>query len=379
MQVSEENTEIKKGPRIKLLALGGAASRLLNVYCAHEVCLHSMLAVDTDLRSLEKFSKKNIATICLGKSYFRGFSSGGDESWVKKVLESDLSLIKSFLENTDILILLVGLGGGTGNGASMAIAQAAAAQGAFVLSVVLLPFDFEGQQRSMRAQSVLKALQSVCDLVVTFPNDTLFQFLNAEATVQEAFETGDRWLAKLLQTFFRLFFSDPCLGCDFNAFVRHFSDKPDLVFWGFGQGEVPDTAQDILKNLLTCPFWGNLENPFQLQGALVYALIGKNVPIAMLKDLHYELQCYLGNKQLKVLSAYGENALSPNTIEIFVLGSGNEQSLQSVRYRGLLSDKRLKRGPAFCEQQTHFNFEAAGEEAYWDTPTYLRKGLKIDL
>lgn len=108
-----------------------------------------------------------------------------------------------------------------------------------------------------------------------------------------------------------------------------------------------------------------------IKRVFIFSQLGSQISLVGLKNLNYEIQCYLGTPDIQILSAYKELETEPTHVHIFVLGSHYEKNLSAIRYR--------KNGMSAAQgQQIQFDFEAAGQEAYWDTPTYLRLGLKLE-
>ena len=309
---------------------------------------------------------------CLGKNVFRGLSSGGDESLVKQAFDKDAAALSDFCQKADVLIILLGLGGGTGNGAALGLIKLALQSGAFVIVIPILPFSFEGQTKGVRAQGALKAIKLMADLVIPFYNDVLFQSLTETATVKEAFNDGNRWLSQLNSMLVNYLSNDKsaALNGTLNTFVQHFSDKPDHIFWGLGSHEQGDIGQ-ALKSVFEGPFWHPNTNDMPIKRVFIFSQLGSQISLVGLKNLNYEIQCYLGTPDIQILSAYKELETEPTHVHIFVLGSHYEKNLSAIRYR--------KNGMSAAQgQQIQFDFEAAGQEAYWDTPTYLRLGLKLE-
>lgn len=82
--------------------------------------------------------------IHLGARLTRGLGSGGDASvGAQAACESESSILRA-LEGSALAVLVAGLGGGTGSGVAPEAARLAKEQGAYVVSVVIRPFRFEG-------------------------------------------------------------------------------------------------------------------------------------------------------------------------------------------------------------------------------------------
>ena len=91
--------------------------------------------------------------------------------------------IKSIISGTELVFIIVGLGGGTGTGASSVIAKCAKEIGATVIGVVTMPFSFEGVSRRNKAKDGIEKLKSVADGMVVFENEEL---LKGELSVSAA-------------------------------------------------------------------------------------------------------------------------------------------------------------------------------------------------
>ncbi|MGX8716991.1 MAG: hypothetical protein ACSW8C_03310, partial [bacterium] len=58
---------------------------------------------------------------------------------------------------------------------------------------------------------------------------------------------------------------------------------------------------------------------------------------------------------------------------LFVLIASSKKNLKHARYRSKKSKEILNENV-----QIQFDFAAQGTDSYWDTPTYLRLGLKLE-
>ena len=363
------------GARVKFLALGSAACRCLNHFFSQKTCMSDLcLAVDTDLRCLESLDS-SLAKYCFGKNIFRGLSSGGDENLIKEALEKTDTVLQAFCQKSDVLIILAGVGGGTGSGMLVSTVQMAKQIGTFVLVIPILPFAFEGKNKGIKAQTQLKTLQNLADLVVPFFNDILFQSLPDNATIKEAFSKGDELLSQLMQSFF-LSLTQVDTGafvCNLSSFIQHFSNKPDSVLWGFGTGEGENAIEKALKSVLECPSLKVQIDTAPIQNAFVYTYLTSDIALKDLKNLNYELQSFLGVPDLQFLNSCHSKLDGVQHAEIFVLLSSCKKNLKAVRYKS-----KQQKPSATTNVQIQFDFETQGLESYWDTPTYLRLGLKLE-
>lgn len=363
------------GARLKFLALGSAACRVLNHFFITQTYVADLcLAVDTDLCCLEQLNS-TLPKYCFAKKHFRGLSSGGDENLVKEVLGKEDACIQAFCQKTDVLIILVGLSGGTGSGALLATVQMALRAGTFVLIIPILPFSFEGKSKSIRARNQVSALQSFADLVVPFYNDILFQTLPESATVKEAFQEGDKLITQIMCAFANSLnhVESGTFATNLNEFARHFSEKPDIVFWGLGKANGENALKQALKKVFECTPLKTHTTEALAQRVFVALHSSYEVSLNDLKNLNYEIQSFLGVPEIQFLNSCNTVLSDSQDVELFLLVSATKKNLKTVRYRNT-----KKQTAQVAHVQTQFDFEEQANESYWDTPTYLRMGLKLD-
>lgn len=364
------------GARLKYLALGSAACRILNYFFTTQSYMADLcLAVDTDLRCLEQLHP-SLPKYCFAKKHFRGLSSGGDETLVKEVLGKEDACIQSFCQKTDVLIILAGLSGGTGSGTLSATVQMALRAGAFVLIIPILPFTFEGKNKSIRARNQISALQSLADLVVPFYNDILFQTLPESATIKEAFQEGDKLIAQIMCAFANSLnrVESGAFATNLNEFSHHFSEKPDIVFWGIGRATGDQALKQALKKVFECTPLKTHGEEVPIQRAFVALHSSNEIPLKDLKNLNYEIQSFLGVPEIQFLNSCNVSLKESQEVELFLLVSSTKKNFKTVRYR----NEKKKSMPS-AHVQIQFDFEDQANESYWDTPTYLRMGLKLDV
>jgi len=81
--------------------------------------------------------------------------------------------LKTMLVDTDMVILVAGLGGGTGSGVTPIMARLAREAGALTVAAAVTPFAFEGEVRNRTADTAFNHLKREADLVVRFSNQEL--------------------------------------------------------------------------------------------------------------------------------------------------------------------------------------------------------------
>ena len=362
--------------RIKFLALGSSACRVLNTFVLQQMAsANNCLAIDTDRSCLDGLHEK-LPTYCFGEDLFRGFGSGGDVEWVQKHFQLQDEHLRVFFQQTHLLVILVGLSGGTGSGTIDAVLTSARQAGLFTVVIPLMPFSFEGHHKNGRAQTQLQHLQSMADLVLPFYSDLLFQILPETASAGEALEEGYRLLSQSLRTF-----SDGLhpkdnapLGCRLNDFIHHFDNKPDALIWGVGSGNGEQAAKQALQAALECPMLRVQVDTFIPQRACLFLQTPSELPLNTLKTLYGDLQSRVNIANLPLLTSCSVWENDQNETTVLLILTACTKNLKTERFR----KKRSKKAVGDNPDQTQLDFGNGYAESYWDTPTYLRRGLKLE-
>lgn len=366
-------TEPVNSVRIKFLALGSSACRVLSAFAAQQTSLSDdYLAVDTD-RSCLNALEKTIPTCCFGEDLFRGFGSGGDAEWVQKHFPLRDERLSAFFQGAHTVVILVGLSGGTGNGTVEAALSLARQSGLFPVIIPLMPFSFEGYPKNVRAQAQLERLQSAADLVLPFYNDLLFQTLPENATAQEALAEGYRLLLKVLKVLRDGLHprENAPFACRLNDFIHHFDNKPDTLAWGIGSG---NNAKTALEATLKCPMLKMKLDTFVPQRICLFLQTSSELPLNVLKTLHEDLRVRLNVADAPLLTSCSVQKGETNEATALLILTAGAKNLKTERFRRKKSKKALCDDPS----QVRLNFEGEYAESYWDTPTYLRLGLKLE-
>ena len=359
--------------RIKFLALGSCACRALEVFVAQSTSLSDdCLAVDTDRSCLDAL-KKTVSTYCFGEDLFRGFGSGGDAEWVQKHFPLRDERLSAFFQGAHAVVILVGLSGGTGSGTVEAALSLARQSGLFTVVIPLMPFSFEGHPKNVRAQAQLERLRSAADLVFPFYNDLLFQTLPGNATAQEALAEGYRLLSQVLKVLRDGLHprENTPFACRLNDFAHHFDNKPDTVAWGIGSG---DNANAALEAALKCPMLKVKLDTFVPQRICLFLQTSSELPLNALKTLHEDLRARLNVSDAPFLTSCSVRESEKNEAIALLILTAGAKNLKTERFRRKKSKKALCDDPS----QIRLNFEGKYAESYWDTPTYLRLGLKLE-
>ena len=126
--------------------------------------------------------------------------TGGNADLGRALAWKHRYLLKPLLAQTDIVILVAGLGGGTGSGMAPYIARLVRDVGALPVTAVTMPFDFEGRRRKT-ADTAIKRLRCHALLVFRFSNQELAPELGDDALLNTIFKLQTQRIAMWLHDF----------------------------------------------------------------------------------------------------------------------------------------------------------------------------------
>lgn len=177
---------------IKVLGVGGGGGNAVNHMYNQGIKGVDFIMANTDAQALEQSPIPN--KIQIGANVTEGRGAGSKPEVGKKAALESHDDIKSMLDDqTKMLFITGGMGGGTGTGAAPIIAQAAREMGILTVGIVTTPFDFEGKNRSKRADAGIKQLSQNVDTLLVISNDKLKEMFG-NLSLSNAFSNADNIL-----------------------------------------------------------------------------------------------------------------------------------------------------------------------------------------
>ncbi len=156
-------------------------------------------------------------------------------------------LVRTILEDVELVVLLVGLGGGSGTGAGHEFARQARQSGAVVLCVAALPFDVQ-ETRAKIAEEGLERLQQNAHITVQLSLERLARQAREKGT---AWQMGAEWIEDLVDGLVRTLLRMGLINLDLmdlRAIVDTEGGATMLV--GVGRADEPE---EILNSAMMAP------------------------------------------------------------------------------------------------------------------------------
>lgn len=233
--------------KIKVIGVGGGGCNAVDRMIEAGVDGVEFIAVNTDGMALSHSAAPNKVTI--GED---GRGAGGRPEVGRSAAEKSRAEIREHLEGADMVFVASGLGGGTGTGAAPIVASLARELGALTVSIVTMPFGFEGSHRMRLAKEGLAALKKESDTLIEIQNDRLKNLVDPKAPFKQAFMVADEMLRQGIQGITDLITIVGLINTDFadvNAVMRNGGTA--MMTIGIGAGE--DRAATAARQAVTSP------------------------------------------------------------------------------------------------------------------------------
>lgn len=240
--------ESSGGGIIRVVGVGGAGARAVDRLCREGAAGVELFVANTDARALAASLTPN--KITLGRSLTRGLGAGGDPELGRSAAIESSAELAGRLSGASLVIVVAGLGGGTGSGAAPEIAAIARSQGALVLVVATMPFQFEGRRRKDQALEALDGLRRSTDLVVCFDNQRMASIVGPAAGIEDAFEVVDALLAQVIRSLSSLMRRRNVLNSGLDEVAATVAGARSTALFGFGVADGEGRAEGALARAL---------------------------------------------------------------------------------------------------------------------------------
>jgi len=333
----ETQKELFKQARITVVAVGGGGGNMLSHIMANDIHKDvKTVAVNTDKQALENCPADVLLGI--GKN---GLGAGAKPTVAKKAAEDLADEIKEAIEGSDMVFIAAGLGGGTGTGASPVIAEIAEKLGALVISVVTLPFSFEGKRRKKIATEGLAELEIFSNSVIVIENNNLMKIIDPKMGIKESFKKVDDILSQAINgvTGVILASGENDINLDF-ADLKTVMDNRGRAIMGVGESQTGD-AEQALDSAMDSPLIDNADFS-QAKGVLVHFHLHPEYPFFQLGMAMEEIQERVHEDCEIIFGTTTTDAVDPNSIHTTLVATGIfNQEEASKESRNILSEEQI--------------------------------------
>ena len=311
---------------IRVIGLGGGGANAVDRMVQFGIDGVEFLAANTDFQALSL--NEAPTKIFLGSEYTCGHGSGGDPLVGETAAYESRNEITAALEGTDMLFIACGMGGGTGTGSAPVVAEIARELEAVTVSVVTMPFAFEGPVRYQNALQGINQLQGHCDTLITVPNDRLVQIVPRHVSLDVAFRMADDVLRQGIQAITELIIRPGLINVDF-ADVRELLSNSGGAMLAIGHGKGTDRSMQAVRAALHHPLQ-DFSALNHASGMLVHFTSGVDLPLSEMRCAVEEIRKAVApNAELSLGVSLDEQY--EDRVQIILLATGvGGHSLETV-------------------------------------------------
>lgn len=293
---ADAQPEVKKKISIKVFGVGGGGCNAVSFAAQGDLRDGQFWAINTDSQALELCTLEN--KVVLGAKRTRGLGCGGDPELGRAVAIDDEEKLRRLCVGADLIVILAGMGGGTGTGASPVLARIAKESGALVLSIVTLPFEFEGGRRQRQAQLGLQLLKSEADAVICLPNERLQKLIGEKTSVLDAFKTSNSLLAQGIRGIWRLLTCVGLINVDFADLCSVTRGKHAESAFAYAEAAGEQKVDQVLEHLFCHPLLDGGQVLNESDAVLVSIVGGPDLTMAEVNRLMAQLNRNCENAHL---------------------------------------------------------------------------------
>ena len=236
-----------EGAVIKVVGVGGAGGNAVNHMISRGVQGVEFIAMNTDKQALIKSGA--MCTIQLGEA---GLGAGANPEAGRDSARAREEEIRAALEGANMVFLTAGMGKGTGTGASPVVAAIAKEMGILTVGVVTKPFDFAGVRKRKVAEAGIDALVEHVDSLIVVLNQKLFEVMDEDASLQDAFKQADNVLHNAVAGIAEIINVPGLVNVDF-ADVRTVMAEQGKAMMGIGEASGMDRARIAAEQAVASP------------------------------------------------------------------------------------------------------------------------------
>lgn len=285
---SHTQTSFATPQRIKIIAAGNAAIRILDRISLDNAVGLEGVAINTDPQSLtDSLIPHKIHLPCLPDGTFG--TGGNPETTLAAIMEHRATLHTVF-DNTDAILLLGALGGGTAGSVLIHLAQEAALRKIPALAVVTLPFSFEGTQKTLLATDELAQLRSHTGLAIAFPNNALSEISSPATSITSAFLACDSIIEKVLTILLEILPSNGPMAISIGQLLTYLSTPAAETLFTYATASGPNRTENLVQQALSSPLAKANLLQGQVQHLVVHISAGDDILLCEIQTIISELK-----------------------------------------------------------------------------------------
>ena len=381
--------------RVSVVGLGGGGCKVVDFLAEFQQNWPGIFAIDTDSTVLA--DSHATAKLQIGSTRTNGLGTGGDVNLGRLAAEDDIEMIRGLFVDTDLVFLVVGLGGGTGTGAAPVVLNAARDAGSTTLCFVTLPFGFEGRRRRNEAEQAISDLHESADALIAVPNERLFEFVG-ESSVAESFRKADEVLSEGISAIWKLITQPGFINLDFADLKKVGQHSGGMCTFGCGSGTGKNRVKEALISAMNSPMLKQGQVIADARSLLVSIIGGPDLALKEVGDIMEALSSKTRDDADVFMGTVVEEKWK-NRVSVTIVAS---EPMPFTADKTSVNDKpddaaepedrprTIGRKSGHKETQTRLSLETSGRGRFkgieptifdgedLDIPTFVRRGITIE-
>ena len=240
------------------------------------------------------------------------------------VIDTDEN-IKNILQDIDIIFLLAGFGGNIGSTVTPLVAKIANKLGIIVISIVTMPFSFEGKHRIHLAKDSLIELKKCSNSIFVIENDKFLPIIDKTLSLKESFSIIDKTVSEMILNILEplLIKSDENINLDFEDMQIVFGCKGFAAI-GVAESYRENSVYNVIEQAIKFSLFYNVN----ILNAMNVLIIIKIHPNFIFIDIDKVLNLFDDNKSISIiLSTSTDYNLALDYVKVTVVATGFEKIL----------------------------------------------------
>ncbi len=373
--ISDIDTKIK----ILVVGVGGGGSSIV-AELSRDDKKANFVIINTDSQSLKEFSKKqNLLTLLAGKDLTNGLGTGMDPIKGEKAAIVSEKEIKETLTGYNFVILVSSLGGGTGSGILPKLTKISKDLGNITYGIFTYPFDFEGIKRQKIANNAINKIKEEIDSFSIILNQKIFDFIEKETGIEEAFSLVNQKLNKSLNGLINTISEPGLINTDWADLQTIFKQDGGLSYLNSIDIDTEkldkiNSSEEFNKLILSHSIYSyDIENA---NGVLLNIFTGTDVSLSHINKISNAINELVNSNAKIIIGINDKKNIKKNSLNIMLLAVGcNDSNIitESDSFDDIYHMDSSTHNQLYQPNQQNKKID---NDSYWDTPTYIRKNKK---
>ena len=303
--------------RIKFFAVGNTGGAVLELLIQQGIGRENSVAINTDAQSLASSSAAE--KLHLETPLMRGLGCGGDPDRGRALAELQAPRLKELCAETDLALVLAGLGGGAGTGVSPVVARLARDAGALTIVFASTPFDCEGSRRRQLASEGMELLKMAADGVITLPNQKVFKLIDENTGVLDTFRITNGLMSEGVMGVLRLLNSRSLIEMPFSEVCALLRDRHTESSFATVEASGQLRSSEVVDKLLAHPLLEGGRGLAESETVLVSITGGPGLSMAEINRVMEQINQQCGESQVMMGAAVDEAFAERLSLSVIVV------------------------------------------------------------